>query len=301
MHKKFRGIMVPLLIPYDKGKKVIETDLRKHVSSLLKIGVHGFLAPSGTGEFANTTYEERKRITRIVAEEVQGQVPVVALVSDCGTENALRCIADAKDAGADAVMATPPYYSHIDQRGLFTFFSTLANEGALPLWLYHQPGETKLKIDLETVKSLSNNPNIVGIKIAAGDDFYYYHSVVHAFRRRNNFSILMGEDHSTLPAYAVGGDGSVSTLANIIPKEFIDIYNAVENGDFATARSLQDRILNCFQSIIMVETGAYQSACKIILKEKGIFSSELCCPPFIDILSEERSILLKKAKELYLL
>ena len=118
----FEGVMVPLLLPLDDDEKVIERDLVNHVRYLMDRGVDGFLVPSGTGEFYNLTEGERRRSVEIVVGEVDGRAPVISLAGDCGTLNSLRHIAAAREAGADGVMATPPYYVPIDQGTLNRYF-----------------------------------------------------------------------------------------------------------------------------------------------------------------------------------
>lgn len=274
----FEGVMVPLFLPLDENERIIESDLVKHVRYLLDHGVHGFLVPSGTGEFYNLSFDERRRSVEIVAGEAKGQVLVVSLTGDCGTRNALKHIAAAQDAGADAAMVTPPYYSPISQSVLMRFINTLANEGGLPLWLYHQPAHTKVSIEPETVADLAENPNIVGIKASAWVDMLYYHRLVRIMRDKPEFRLLMGEDINDLSGLILGGHGMVGTLANIIPDEFVDLWNAIKHEDLVTARKLQDRIMDVEESL-MVGFECWQEVGKLVLKKRGSFSSTICSSP----------------------
>jgi 4-hydroxy-tetrahydrodipicolinate synthase len=273
------GIVVPLFSPLDKRERIIERDLRKLVRYLLACGVHGFLAPSGTGEFFNLSPEERRRTVEIVVGETQGRVPIIAIAGACGTRESLRLIEDARKAGADAVMATPPYYAVVDQGGLHSFFRTLAVEGGLPLWLYHQPGETKLSIEPETVAELAAIPEVVGIKVSAGPDLLYFHRVVRLLRTRPEFRIMVGEDYNCLSALVLGGHGAVVTLGNIIPESFLGLWDAVRTGDLAAARRHQDRIMDVQELLVFVKEGSSQSACKHILAHKKLFSTSSCARP----------------------
>ena len=301
MSKYFKGIMVPVLTPFDENGNILEGEFRNHINILLKSGVHSFLIPSGTGEFCNLTFEQKELLVVIAAEEIKKKVPLVALVSDCSTENVLRLIEMAQKKGANEIMITPPYFSHVDQRALEVFFKKIADESKLPVWLYHQPGETKLSIDVTTAIKLSKHPNIVGIKVAAGEDFFYFCRLCQAFRNDGEFSILMGEDFGTLASYVMGGDGSVSSLANVIPEEFVEIFTAYNNGDLPRAKVLQDKIMDCFDALVLVDTGCFQSACKTILREKGIYSTNFVSSPYLPILKEEEKVVLKKAKKIGIL
>jgi 4-hydroxy-tetrahydrodipicolinate synthase len=283
----FEGVVAPLFSPLDRRERVIERDLVKLVRYLLARGIHGFLAPSGTGEFFSLSAEERRRTVEIVAGEAKGTVPIIAIAGACSTAESLAHIEAARRAGADAVMATPPYYAPVDQRGMFDFFRTLAEEGGLPLWLYHQPGETKLTIEPETVAALAAVRGVVGIKVSAGADLLYYHRVVRHMRERPAFRVLMGEDFNCLGAFALGGHGAVATLANILPEEFVGLWKAVKGGDLATARLLQDRIMDAQELLVFVKTGSMQSACKLVLERRRLFRSSRCTGPLPGLLPEE--------------
>ena len=301
MAKHFSGIMVPIMTPFDKKGVIDKNAYKKHLRFLLDAGIHGILVPSGTGEFANLTWEERALLIRLTAEIVKGKIPIIALVSDCSTKHVLQLCCLAKDSGADEVMLTPPYYSYVDQKALIKMFSFVADTVKLPLWLYHQPGETKLVLEPETVVKLSKHPNIVGIKIAAGEDFYYFCKIAHMLKNNKNFSLLMGEDFVTLPSYVMGGDGSVSSLANVIPYDFVNLWNDYKKADYERAKIRQKYIMDCFDTLITVNTGSYQSACKAILKERGYYTTNKVSSPFICISETEQKTVLTKAKKIGLL
>lgn len=297
--QQFEGVMVPLFLPLDENERIIESDLVKHVRHLLDRGVHGFLVPSGTGQFHSLSFDERRRSVEIVAGEAKGQVLVVSLTGDCGTRNALKIIAAAREAGVDAAMATPPYFEPVSQPVLKIFFNTLADEGGLPFWLYHQPEHTKLVIEPETVAELAENPNIVGIKASAWVDILYFHRLVRIMRNKPEFRLLMGEDINDLSGLILGGHGMVATLANILPDEFVGLWNAIKNEDLATARKLQDRIMDVQESLMGSEFS--REACKSVLKKRGIFSTTICSSPspFLTNADQQKIEVLGKKLQLF--
>jgi dihydrodipicolinate synthase/N-acetylneuraminate lyase len=302
LHRKsqqFEGVIVPLFLPLDEDERIIEGELTKYVRHLLDRGVNGFLVPSGTGEFYNLAAEQRRRATEIVAEEVQGRALVISLTSDCSTRRALRLIQDAREAGADAAMMTPPYFSAVSQAVLKVFFTTLADEGGLPLWFYHQPTHTKIVIEPETVAELAENPNIVGIKASAWVDMLYYHRLVRIMRHKPEFRILMGEDINDLSGLILGGHGMIATLANILPDEFVGLWSAVKREDWTTARKLQDRIMDV-QEALLFAFEDWQGAGKLVLQHRGFYSSTRCASPCATLSSDERKKIEMLGKKLQL-
>ena len=104
---------------------------------------------------------------------------------------------------------------------------------------------------------------------------------------RDDFSILNGEDYCTLPSYTVGGDGSVSSIANVIPAELVKIWESHQNRKYEEALKQQAYIMDMCTYLEMVETGAYQSACKTALREMGYYSTNYVSSPFQEILATE--------------
>jgi len=298
--KPFNGVMTPLMIPLDKGEEIMESELRDHINNLINSGVHAFLSPSSTGEFANLHLSKREEVLKLTADETKGRIPVIALIGECGTKATLKNIDYAQASGADAVMATPPYYYPLDQKSLTRHFIEMANHSGLPLWLYHQPNDTKLSLEHNTLAELAKHPNIVGIKVST-NDMLYYHRVVRLFEDRPNISVLMGEDHSLLPALSLGGNGVVSFLSNIIPETVIELCESVDRCDLTRARKAQSIIMDCFEAFFTFENHNPISACKLILKERGVFSSEDTTAPFPVLSESEREIVVKRAESLGLL
>ena len=210
--------------------------------------------------------------------KASGRVPVIAMAGECGTRNSLRQIAEAREAGADAVMANPPFYTPVDQVALKDHFNTLANQGGVPLWLYHQPAHTKVTIEPETVRELAANPGIVGIKASAWVDILYFQQLLRALKDRPGFRVLMGEDINGLSGLILGGHGMISTLSNLIPDELVSLWKAIKSEDLATARRMQDRITDV-ETLVILQCRSWQGAGKYILKKRGIFSSTKVSSP----------------------
>jgi len=298
--KNLSGVMTPLLVPLNESEEIIESELRVHISNLIKSGIHAFLSPSSTGEFANLSINKRKNILKITVDETNKRIPVVALIGECGTKASLENIDYAHSSGADAVMATPPYYYPFEQKSILRHFLEIANHSDLPVWLYHQPNDTKLSIEHETLLELAEHPNVAGIKVST-NDMLYYHRVVRLSENNPELSILMGEDHSLLPALSLGGNGMVSFLSNIIPKTVIELYESISNRDLNRARKAQSKIMDCFEAFFTLKNHNPISACKLVLKERGIFSSEVTTAPFPVLSESEKEIVLKRAESMGLL
>jgi len=285
-----------VFVPLDEEERIIETDLIRHVRNLLNHGVRGFLVPSGTGEFYNLTPEERRHAVEVVAREVKDEALVVSLISECGTRNSLRRIAAAREAGAHAAMAVAPYFEPVDQTALKGFFNALANEGGLPLWLYHQPSHTKMVIEPETIRELAENPNIVGVKASAWVDIFYFQQVLRLLKDKPEFRVLMGEDINEVSGLVLGGHGMVSTLSNLIPDEFVSIWDAIKKGDLEASRRIQERITDV--DALVTGCRSLRGAGKYVLKKRGVFTSTIVSKPSHELTEPDVERLERRGREL---
>lgn len=300
MNGLFEGVMTPLFTPMDSEERIIEEDLIKLTERMLKAGVSGFLTPSGTGETATLSLEECRRHVEIVASVAKGRAFIVSLQVDCSTKQLLKKFEAAAEVGADAVMANPPYYYRLNKRGLEKFYTDLATESRLPVWIYNQPYHTKVNVEPDTVAKLARNAGIVGIKDSAGPDMYHYQKVLRATKEHPKFRVLIGEDVNVLCALALGGHGMVSTLSNIIPEAFVGLYKTMKEGDLEKAREFQRRITDVDEALI--EGWPYpHSSCKYVLKHMGVFSSEVAARPDLPLTRKEKQKIDKILDKLNLL
>jgi 4-hydroxy-tetrahydrodipicolinate synthase len=237
---KPEGINPALVTPFtDDGKFVDETRLRALVNHCLESGVHGVVPCGTTGEFTNLTIEEKKKVIKIVIDEVNGRVPVIAGTGAGGTDQALEMTKYAKDAGATAALIVTPYYMKPADRGIYEHFYTIANEVDIPIILYNIPQCTGLELPWQIVEDLAQIPNIVGVKDSSGQ-LKFILAVLEKVRDKIN--VLCGHDEVVVAGLAAGCSGAILASANIIPDIWVQMYNHVKKGELQQARDLQYKI-----------------------------------------------------------
>src|SRR5437870_10607258 len=162
--KKLEGIIAPMATPLSRDEKIDDKTNLTLVDFLIDGGIDGLFPLGTSGEFALFNREERKKVLETVVDQTNGRVPVLAGVSDPSLENALAFAKDAQDAGADAIVATPPYYYTTCEEGLFGHFETIARKSGLPLLVYNIPEWTHLFVPPRVVQQLTEKHLIVGMK-----------------------------------------------------------------------------------------------------------------------------------------
>jgi 4-hydroxy-tetrahydrodipicolinate synthase len=234
------GIMPALVTPFtDDGKSIDEERLRVLVNRCVELGVHGVVPCGTTGEFVNLTTEEKKRVIKIVIDEANGKVPVVAGTGASGTREAVEMTLYAKDAGATAALIVTPYYLKPADRGIYEHYDTIASQVDLPIILYNIPQCTGLPLPWQMVEDLAQIPNIVAVKDSSGQ-LSFILTVLEKVRDKIN--VLCGHDEVVLAALAAGCSGAILASANVIPDVWVQIYEHVKKGDLQKARELQYRV-----------------------------------------------------------
>jgi 4-hydroxy-tetrahydrodipicolinate synthase len=237
---KPEGIMPALVTPFTYDQRTVDEEkLRFLVNRCIKNGVHGVVACGTTGEFTSLTTEERKRAVKIVVDEVNGKVPVIAGTGASATQQALELTKYAKDTGVQAALIVTPYYLKVSDRGIYDHYSTITSAVDLPIILYNIPQCTGNSLSWQLVEDLAQLPNIVGLKDSSAQ-LTLTMSVLEKVRDKIN--VLCGNDELVTPALAAGCSGAILASANIIPDIWIQIYNHVKSGELQAARELQFKV-----------------------------------------------------------
>jgi 4-hydroxy-tetrahydrodipicolinate synthase len=233
------GVIAAIVTPFKDNEDLDKKGLRILTRYLLDEGVHAIMAVGGNGEFPNLERQEKKEVIKAIAEEVKGEVPVVAGTAACSTRESLALMEDAKDAGADAAIMVPPYYFTLNGKALLLHFSALAQASILPVIVYNNPLYTGNPMDPNLLSELLSVENIIGLKQSSPDMGQLIESIRLA---QSGSSICTGIDSQFFPALMIGARGIYSTAASIIPKQMRQIYDLWKKGNYEEARLLHVKI-----------------------------------------------------------
>jgi len=256
MKLKLEGIWTPIPTPLTRNGRVDEKATRRLVDFHIEAGIDGLLPLGTSGEFALLSREERGALVSTVVDQVRHRVPVVAGVSDPSIENAIRLSSDAKKAGADGVIATPPYYFTTTDKGHYQHFKTISESIDLPLLIYNIPEWTHSFVTPNTVQRLSDEKLVVGMKYTE----YNFLNLVRFLKAvRNKISIFAGSDAMAYSNLEFGGSGAIIGSANVAPKVASKIFDDYKKGDLSGAREAQEKLLPVIEAL---GVGKYPAALK---------------------------------------
>ncbi|NUU03611.1 4-hydroxy-tetrahydrodipicolinate synthase [Herbaspirillum robiniae] len=235
----FKGIVPALITPMTRDEELDEAGLRTLVDRLIDSGVHGLFVLGTNGEFISLSEQEKLRVARIAVEQSRGRVPVIAGTGAYATREVVELNKKMQDQGVDAVSVITPYFNGATQPELFKHYERIAQSTSLPVMLYTIPAKTGITLNIDTVRRLSEIPNIRGIKDSGGD---FDRLVQLIGLRRDDFAVFTGTDSMILWTLMAGGDGAVAATTNAVPSVVMSIWNNFQKGDIAAARKSQEAL-----------------------------------------------------------
>jgi 4-hydroxy-tetrahydrodipicolinate synthase len=236
----FSGSMVPVVTPFKEGEIDWES-LERLIEFQIEKGSSGIVPCGTTGESATLSHEEHIKVVEFVVKKVNKRIPVIAGAGSNSTDEAIALAKAAVKAGADGLLIVTPYYNKPTQAGLIAHYTEIAKSVTLPIILYNVPSRTGVNLLPETVAQLAEIENIVGIKEASGVTSQI--SEIINLCRGNVFSVFSGEDALTFPILCLGGKGSITATANVVPAEFSQLNENVAKGKIAEAAELHYKLL----------------------------------------------------------
>jgi 4-hydroxy-tetrahydrodipicolinate synthase len=231
MESQLSGIWLPLVTPFRDGA-LDETSLGRMVRHYAAEPLDGLILAATTGEGLTIDEEETERLTAIVAEQVNGAMPLYLGLSGSDTRKLVKALDRTAAWPIDGYLIACPYYTRPSQEGLFRHFTALAEHTARPILIYNIPYRTGVNMTNETMLRLAALPNIVGVKDCCADQTQSF-DLLRA--RPAGFSVLTGEDALLHTALTQGADGGIVASAHVETRAFADIRRMLLAGDTPAA------------------------------------------------------------------
>ncbi|GAA3782915.1 5-dehydro-4-deoxyglucarate dehydratase [Streptomyces phyllanthi] len=271
----------PLFFPvtaYGPGGAVDLDVYRTHVRRGVDAGAAAVFACCGTGEFHALAPEEFQSCVRAAVDETAGRVPVVA-GAGYGTALAVRYAKLAEEAGADGLLAMPPYLVQAAQEGLLAHYRALAAATALPLIVYQRDNAV---FTPATAVGLARTEGIIGFKDGLGD-LDLMQRIVSAVRSevRGEFLYFNGLPTAELTGPAYRGIGITlysSAVFCFAPEIALAFHRAFTTGDDATVELLLDGFYRPFVELRAQGRGYAVSLVKAGVRLRGLDVGEVRPP-----------------------
>ncbi len=287
MELSLEGVLCANVTPFKENHDLDGAVLRRLIRHLAKVnGINAYVCNAGAGEGATLTREERIQCIEIIREE-GGQTPVVAGVEALSTREAIEQTRDAKNAGAAAVMLTPPHVydwsAAANPEFALQYFHDIAKAVEIPMTIFHYPASTPSGYTPDTAIRIAREiDSVVAIKVASGANIRRYEQVLRGMRALpRRVSVLATS--SLFQHFVTGADGALTGFANFAPHFCVKLFRAVKEGDLDKARELHE-INYALEAAIYKAPNVYKhSRYKVAAYFAGLLDNMLVRPPQVPV------------------
>lgn len=265
----FEGLSVAMVTPFRNG--AIDRDATARlVEWMIEGGVQGLVVSGSTGEAATCTVEERRQLWTFVKERAKGRAWIVAGTGTNNTADSIVLTRMAEELGMDGAMVVTPFYNKPTPKGQAAHFTACAKATKLPVILYNVPGRTGTNTTPDVLAMVQDVPNIKAVKEASGSV-----DQMSQVKTRTRFTLLSGDDSLTLPCIAVGGEGIISVVGQLVPREMRALTDLARAGKLAEARAAHEKLTPIFKAAFIESN---PGPAKFLLSEMGLIANELRLP-----------------------
>ena len=284
----FRGAGVAIITPFTEDGINFD-ELGRIIEDQIAGGTDAIVITGTTGESATMTDAEHKSAIKYAVEKVAGRIPVVAGTGSNETDYAIQLSKYAEEVGADALLVVTPYYNKCTQKGLVQHYTAIADAVNIPIIMYNVPSRTGVNIQVPTYKKLSEHPRIVAVKEASGD-LSQIAKIRHACG--DELAVYSGNDDQIIPILSLGGQGVISVLSNVAPKETHNICQLYFDGKVQEAAKLQIEFIDLIGALFCEVNPI---PVKVAMRMKGYNAGILRLP--LSEMEPEHEALLRKTLE----
>jgi len=243
---ELRGAFTALITPMKDGGEVDYDGFRRLIEFQINEGIDGLVPLGTTGETPTLDEDEEEKLIKISVDAAKGKTPLIIGAGSNDTRHMVKYVRRAKDLGGDAALVVTPYYNKPNDEGLLRHFEAASAVG-IPVVVYNIASRTGRNIPTALMEKIAAFPNIIGVKEASADlgQMGEVISQIAAQRKKtdNPFWVLSGDDSFTLALAALGGDGIISVISNLIPSRVKALTKACLSGDFEEARKIHFELL----------------------------------------------------------
>ncbi len=241
----FRGAATALVTPFLDGE-VDYIAFGHLIDRQIDLGIDALVICGTTGESATLSDREHHEVLNFALAKANGRIPMIAGTGSNDTAHAIKMSKFACELGYDGLLCVTPYYNKATERGLIQSFSAIADAADKPIILYNVPTRTCTNITLPVYKELSRHENIVAVKEASGNMSAIAQLMCEC---GDDLDVYSGNDDQTLPMLSLGGQGVISVVSNIIPKEMHELCQKWFDGNVNGSRALHEKYLKLMKKM----------------------------------------------------
>ena len=280
LRNKLSGVIAFPVTPFKSDLSLDLPGLHENLTKLLEHPIAAIVAAGGTGEMYSLTPAEYTREIELTALAVEDRVPVIAGVG-FGQRLAVEMAQAAEKAGADGVLAFPPYYPQAEEDGLFEYYRAIGAATRLGMLIYSRDWAT---FSPEMVERLTAIPTLIGWKDGQGD-IRRLQMIMNRVGDRLHWIGGAGDD-MVAAYFSVGVTTFTSSIATVAPRLSLKLHELAHAGDAEALKDLLERCVIPLYTLRARRKGYEVSAMKAMMDMVGLSGGPVR-PPLVNVCAEE--------------
>ena len=280
LRNKLSGVIAFPVTPFKSDLSLDLPGLHENLTKLLEHPIAAIVAAGGTGEMYSLTPAEYTRVIELTALAVEDRVPVIAGVG-FGQRLAVEMAQAAEKAGADGVLAFPPYYPQAEDDGLFEYYRAIGAATRLGMLIYSRDWAT---FSPEMVERLTAIPTLIGWKDGQGD-IRRLQMIMNRVGDRLHWIGGAGDD-MVAAYFSVGVTTFTSSIATVAPQLSLKLHELAAAGDADALKDLLERCVIPLYALRARRKGYEVSAMKAMMDMVGLSGGPVR-PPLVNVCAEE--------------
>jgi 5-dehydro-4-deoxyglucarate dehydratase len=281
LRSKLSGVIAFPITPFKSDLSLDVEGLQENLAKLIAHPICAIVAAGGTGEMYSLTPAEHLEVIQTTVQATQGRVPVIAGVGfnqQLATETARAAV----DAGADGILAFPPYYPNADDEGLLTYYRAIGEATRLGLFIYSRDWANFTPAMVERLTSI---PNLIAWKDGQGD-IRRYQAIINRVGDRLHWIGGAGDD-MVAAYYSIGIRTYTSSIATVAPRLSLRLHELAANGGHdELAQLMNDGVIPLY-AIRARRRGYEVSTMKALMDMAGLHGGPVR-PPLVDVTAAEK-------------
>jgi 5-dehydro-4-deoxyglucarate dehydratase len=290
LQTKFSGVIAFPITPFNADLSLDLPGLQSNLAKLLEHPICAVVAAGGTGEMYSLTPAEHLEVIRTTVMAAEGKVPVIAGVG-FGQQLAVELAKAAEDAGADGILAFPPYYPQADDEGMFEYYRAIGRATRLGMLIYSRDWAS---FSPAMVERLTSIPTLVAWKDGQGD-IRRLQMIMNRVGDRLHWIGGAGDD-MVAAYYSTGIRTYTSSIATVAPRLSLELHELAANGRTEMLMTLMHKCVIPLYAMRARRKGYEVSTMKAMMDMVG-FSGGPVRPPLVNVKPEEQGELRAILKE----
>jgi len=280
LREKLYGVIAFPVTPFKDNLSLDLPGLHHNLTKLLEHPISAVVAAGGTGEMYSLTPAEYSRVIELTAHAIEDRIPVIAGVG-FGQRLAIEMAQAAEKAGADGILAFPPYYPQAEEDGLFEYYRSIGAATSLGMAIYSRDWAT---FTPQMVEQLTSIPTLVALKDGHGD-IRRLQAIINRVGDRLHWIGGAGDD-MVAAYYSIGVRTFSSSIATVAPRLSLKLHELGEAGDNEALIELLDRCVVPLYAIRARRRGYEVSTMKAMMEMVGLNAGPVR-PPLVNVTAEE--------------